>query len=131
MCDLLVILTETYEMRFLIGKDEGSYGEVRARVDRRSRPTWATRSTIIETASSEADCTRDFVPECESNRASSLKPRNRLNEMRFPASRQDEGNARALASSAEAANGDPLVHKRAELCATRSRCEPKGSQPQV
>ena len=59
---------------------------------------------ITETALSETDCTRDSVLSMSSiGIARSAKPRNRANEMRFPASREDDGNVPALSSSAEAA----------------------------
>ena len=54
-------------------------------------------SRVIETASSETDCTRDSAPTgLKSESRVSAKARNPANEMRFPVSRQDGGNASAL-----------------------------------
>ena len=64
---------------------------------------------------SETDCTRDSVPVMPTSESRvPAKGRNPANEMRFPASREDDGDASASATSVEATPGDPLVQSRAE-----------------
>jgi hypothetical protein len=52
---------------------------------------------VSETASSETDCTRDSALSWRKSESRvTAKPRNPVNEMRFPVSREDGDNASAL-----------------------------------
>jgi hypothetical protein len=87
-------------------------------------------STIGETASSETDCTRDSVLSAEigitrhSEAAQSgvrLRSRSELrrdkNEMRFPASREADGNAKRCHRAAEARTANPACARaQAPIC---------------